>query len=197
MYTVLKRILDILISMALLVFLAPLFLLIAMLVNVNTDGTLIFRQQRIGQYGQPFTIYKFRTMHTDAPHDLPSAQLRAAGQFITPIGRFLRQTGLDELPQLFNVLKGDMSFVGPRPVIPSEKRLLALRRRNGADTVRPGITGLAQIRGRDTLTHTVKALYDGEYAAHVSFLLDAYIVIITAGQLLIQSSSRRDRIEKP
>ena len=179
MYTVVKRVIDLVLSLILLLVLLPVFAIIALVIRADSDGPVIFRQQRIGLHSRPFIMYKFRTMLTAAPPSVPTARLAQSHRYITPVGRFLRQTSLDELPQLFNVLKGDMSFVGPRPVIPSERQLLSLRRRNGADTVRPGITGLAQIRGRDELTPTVKALYDGEYAANRSFLLDGYIFFST------------------
>ncbi len=179
MYIRFKRLLDITLSLILLLILAPVLAIVALVIHLDSDGPIIFRQVRSGRDDRPFVIYKFRTMFTAAPANIATAQLQRPQQYITPIGRFLRQTSLDELPQLVNVLKGDMSFVGPRPVIPSETYLLALRRRYGANRVRPGITGLAQIRGRDELPPRIKAQYDAEYATNCSFLLDGYIFFST------------------
>lgn len=179
MYTVFKRLLDVVLSLLLLLLLSPVFVIVAVIIHVDSDGPVIFKQLRSGQHGRPFIIYKFRTMLTETPANVATAQLGQSHRYITPVGRFLRQTSLDELPQLLNVLKGDMSFVGPRPVIPAERYLLRLRHLRKADTVRPGITGLAQIRGRDELPPRIKAGYDAEYAANVSFLLDAYIFFST------------------
>lgn len=184
MYRIFKRVLDIMLSVFLLIVLSPVFAVIALVIYIDSDGPVIFRQVRCGRNGRLFVIYKFRTMLTAAPPNIATAQLQFPHRYITPIGRFLRQTSLDELPQLFNVLKGDMSFVGPRPVIPSEKILLRLRHRYGADTVRPGITGLAQIRGRDELMPQIKARYDAEYAANCTFLLDGYIFFSTLRYVL-------------
>ena len=147
-----KRLLDILISLALFLLLLPLFLLIMLAIAVDSPGDIIFMQKRAGLYSRPFTMLKFRSMRAAAPPDVATNDLADAGRYITPVGRFLRRTSLDELPQLWNILKGDMSFIGPRPVVLTETELLARRRRLGADLVRPGITGLAQVRGRDTVS---------------------------------------------
>lgn len=184
MYTGLKRLLDITLSLLLLVMLSPVFAIIALVIRMDSDGPAIFRQLRSGRGGRLFVIYKFRTMMTAAPANIATARLQHPHRYITPVGRFLRQTSLDELPQLWNVLKGDMSFVGPRPVIPAETYLIRLRHRLGADVVRPGITGLAQIRGRDDLTPRTKAQYDAEYAANYTFLLDCYIFFSTLRYVL-------------
>lgn len=184
MYTVLKRFLDIALSLLLLVTLSPLFAVIALVVRLDSEGPAIFRQVRCGQNGCPFVIYKFRTMMTAAPANVATAQLQHPQRYITPVGRFLRQTSLDELPQLWNVLKGDMSFVGPRPVVLSERDLLRLRHRNGASRVRPGITGLAQVSGRDTVTVYEKARLDSEYAKTYSLKEDMSILVKTAMQVI-------------
>ena len=177
MYDRIKRLLDIGLSSFMQVLLSPLFISVMFAVNLEARGNIFFKQQRMGKNGHPFVIYKFRTMHPDAPHNVASHRLINAARFISPIGRFLRITSLDELPQLLNVLKGDMSFVGPRPVILQETRLLSLRRQVGADRVRPGITGLAQIRGRDRVSDEEKAAYDGEYAKNYCFLMDMRILL--------------------
>ncbi len=184
MYTGLKRLLDIALSLLLLATLSPIFATIALIIRMDSDGPAIFRQLRCGQGDRLFVIYKFRTMMTAAPANTATSQLKHSQRYITPVGRFLRQTSLDELPQLWNVLKGDMSFVGPRPVIPAETYLIRLRRRFGADAVRPGITGLAQIRGRDDLPPRIKAQYDAEYALNCTFLLDCYIFFSTLRYVL-------------
>lgn len=159
-------------------------------ISADSSGKVIFKQKRAGLYGKPFTFYKFRTMLPGAPRDVATADLFQAHRYITPVGRFLRQTSLDELPQLFNVLKGDMSFVGPRPVVLTERHLLELRRRWGADRVRPGITGLAQIRGRDQVPYRRKALYDRYYARHLSPWLDGKILWVTVRYVLKREGIR-------
>ncbi len=180
-YPIFKRLFDITFACLLLVLLCPLFIGIAFYIRLDSDMPVLFRQVRIGRNSRPFIIYKFRTMSTDAPPSTASALLRHPKQYITSSGRWLRQTSLDELPQLFNVLKGDMSFIGPRPVIPEEGYLLHLRRQYGADRVRPGMTGLAQIRGRDQLAPLPKARYDAVYARSCSFSLDMMILRTTFG----------------
>lgn len=200
MYVGIKRALDIVLSLILLVLLSPVFAIVALVIVNDSNGAVIFKQVRSGKSGRLFVIYKFRTMFTAAPSNLATAQLDFPQRYITPVGRFLRQTSLDELPQLFNVLKGDMSFVGPRPVIPAEDYLLRLRHRFGADGVRPGITGLAQIRGRDELPPHIKARYDAEYAANCSFLLDVYIFFSTLRYVLRREGIREgsaDLYRKP
>lgn len=174
-----KRLLDILISLALFLLLLPLFLLIMLAIAVDSPGDIIFMQKRAGLYIRPFTMLKFRSMRAAAPPDVATNDLADAGRYITPVGRFLRRTSLDELPQLWNILKGDMSFIGPRPVVLTETELLARRRRLGADLVRPGITGLAQVRGRDTVSIQHKARYDAYYARRMSLGLDGRIVLET------------------
>ncbi len=184
MYAQIKRLLDVELSFVLLILFSPVFFAVMFAVNLEAKGNIFFKQQRMGQNGQPFVIYKFRTMHPDAPHNVASHNLVNAKRFISPLGRFLRATSLDELPQLLNVLKGDMSFVGPRPVILQETRLLALRRSVGADRVRPGITGLAQIRGRDRVSDEEKAAYDGVYAKQYCFLMDMRILLSSVKYVL-------------
>ena len=185
-----KRFFDIFASALLLVVLSPLFLVIMLAISADSAGGVIFKQKRAGLYSRPFTLYKFRTMYRSAPRDVPTAELMEADRYITPVGRFLRQTSLDELPQLWNVLKGDMSFVGPRPVVLTEQTLLDLRAQWEADRVRPGITGLAQIKGRDELPIYRKALYDRYYARHLSFRLDWRILRYTVRYVLKREGIR-------
>ena len=167
--------LDVLFSALLLVFLALPMACIALAVALSSRGGAIFRQERVGRNGKIFVCLKFRTMYEIAPHDRPSAEMRD-GRYVTPIGRFLRKTSLDELPQLWNVLRGEMSLVGPRPLIPCEDEVHRLRRRCGVDRLRPGMTGLAQIRGRDLLEDREKARLDTRYARRTSLFGDARIV---------------------
>ena len=184
MYTVIKRSLDIALSLLLLCLFSPLFLIITIIIHADSSGPAIFRQVRCGKNGKPFIICKFRTMRIKTPQNVPKQNFLLPYRYITPFGKFLRQTSLDELPQLFNVLKGDMSFVGPRPVVLSERDLLGLRHRNGASRVRPGITGLAQVNGRDTVTVREKAKLDSQYAKTYSLKGDFTILVKTAMQVI-------------
>lgn len=177
-----KRTADILLSALLLFFLAPLFGLIALAVGCTSPGGILFRQIRVGRNGKLFRMYKFRTMYKDAPKSCPTASLPHPERWITPVGRFLRRRSLDELPQLWNVLKGDMSLVGPRPLIPKEETVHELRRRYGVDGLRPGITGLAQVRGRDLIDDRTKAALDARYLRRMSPRLDLTILRDTLRQ---------------
>ncbi len=175
---------DITFSLILLIVLSPLMLAVAVLIRADSEGGSLFTQVRTGRDGRPFIIYKFRTMRQSAPHDVAAALLRGSEDHITRIGRVLRKTSIDELPQLFNVLKGDMSFVGPRPVVLTERELIRLRRENGADRVRPGLTGLAQVVDRHMVAPRQKAYYDAWYAHNVSFGVDASVLFYTARRFL-------------
>ncbi len=184
MYGKIKRGIDVTVSFALLLMLLPLLLVMAWLVRWDSPGRSIFTQQRVGRFGRPFLIYKFRTMRVGAPANTTAAEKKTTEPYITPLGRFLRRSSLDELPQLFNVLKGDMSLIGPRPVVPVERELVRLRHQNGAERVRPGITGLAQVHGRGKLSPEQKAWYDAQYAREMSLWVDIRIVFLTLRCLL-------------
>lgn len=173
-----KRIFDFTVSLLLIIILFPLLLIIGIVIAADSGRPVIYRQYRVGKDNKLFFIYKFRTMNTNTPI-AATGELAGAENYITRSGRFLRKTSLDELPQLFNVLAGDMSFVGPRPLIPEEKEIRNLRREYGVYSVRPGITGLAQVNGRDKLTDKEKALFDKEYVDKQSFLLDIKILFKT------------------
>ena len=176
---VIKRILDISVSLvALIVLLIP-FVIISLLIKLDSKGPVFFKKVRMGKDDVPFDILKFRSMYETAPHQMSTSQLDNPSQHVTTIGKFLRKTSLDELPQLINVIKGDMSIVGPRPLILSEKNVLNQRTRNGASKVLPGITGLAQVNGRDELPDDEKAQFDNYYAANVSLSLDFKIIMKT------------------
>ena len=174
-----KRICDVTAAYLILILTYIPMFIIAIAVKLSTNGSVIFKQTRVGEGGRLFVCYKFRTMRTDAPQNLSTAEFKDADSYITPVGRFLRKTSLDELPQIFNVLNGDMSFVGPRPLIPHEKELHKKRAELGVYSIRPGITGLAQIRGRDMLRDEEKLRYDAEYVEQLCFLSDAKIIFST------------------
>ena len=174
-----KRMADIIQSIFFLFLLSPLFGLIALLIKLDSKGPVFFRQKRVGIHKTYFMIYKFRTMRMNAPGDVPTHLLENAEHNITRLGRFLRKTSLDELPQLINVLKGEMSVVGPRPALWNQFDLIEMRDRVDANDVLPGMTGLAQVRGRDKLSNQDKAKYDGIYVHHISFLLDVKCIIRT------------------
>lgn len=179
-----KRALDACLSLVALVVFSPVMVIVALTVKLDSKGPVLFRQKRVGQNKQLFEIYKFRTMRTDTPSDMPTHMLKGAKGHITRVGGFLRRSSLDELPQLFNIIKGDMSIVGPRPALWNQSDLIAQRDPYGANDIRPGLTGLAQIRGRDELSIKDKAKLDGEYVERMGFKLDAYCVIRTALQVL-------------
>jgi O-antigen biosynthesis protein WbqP len=175
-----KRLLDIVASSAALVVLSPLLAVIALAILLDDGRPVIFRQRRVGRGGVEFVLLKFRSMPTGTA-EIPSGQLAAPR--ITRVGRFLRRTNLDELPQLVNILRGDMSVVGPRPPLPSQTELVDLRRRSGALECRPGLTGLAQVSSYDGMSAEEKASYDGDYVKSMSFLNDMRIVWQTVGYL--------------
>ena len=184
MYSTVKRLLDIVGALGLLLLLSPLMLTVWIVLVITTDGKPLFKQQRAGRFNKPFYVYKFRTMQPDAPPQMPTMDFEDANRYITRFGHFLRNTSLDELPQLWNILKGDMSFIGPRPVILAEVTLLRERQKRGADTVRPGLSGIAQLHGRDFLDLDHKARYDAYYASHSSFFLDIRLCLYTVRYVL-------------
>lgn len=174
-----KRAIDVVLAILLLIALAIPMLMIAVLIRLDSRGRVLFCQQRLGLHKQPFTIYKFRTMRVDAPSEMPTRMLTGSAHYITRVGKYLRISSLDELPQLLNILKGDMSFVGPRPTLENEAELARARERENAYSVRPGLTGLAQIRGRDELLPDEKAYLDGVYVRNMSLRYDFRIVMGT------------------
>ncbi len=182
-----KRIEDVSIALAALVILGLPMLLVAAAIRLTSKGPALFRQKRFGKDKQLFTVYKFRTMSTKAPKNMPTNSFTNADSYITPLGGVLRKLSIDELPQLLNVIKGEMSIVGPRPVIKTEKKLISLRQKYHANSVKPGITGWAQVNGRDDLDDQRKAEMDGEYVQQLSFLTDVKIMIKTIGAVLMMS----------
>ena len=179
MYPVVKRFFDLVCSLLGIILLSPLLLILALLIKCTSPGPVLFRQKRVGKNKTYFEILKFRSMRIDAPHDVPTHLLQNAQSAITPIGHFLRKTSLDELPQLFNILLGQMSVIGPRPALWNQYDLIAERDRYGANRLAPGLTGWAQVNGRDELPIPVKAKLDGYYAEHLSFSLDLKIFFKT------------------
>lgn len=176
---VIKPLLDRIIAVVAILCLSPLLLVLALCIKLSSPGPVLFCQKRVGKGKSYFQIYKFRSMRTDTPKDMPTHLLENPETFITPIGRFLRKTSLDELPQLFNIAKGEMSIVGPRPALWNQDDLIAERDLYGANDCVPGLTGYAQIHGRDELPIPQKAKLDGYYAQHLSFKLDVSIFFKT------------------
>ena len=167
-----KRFLDILLSACGILVLSPVYLLVALAIKIDDPGPVFFRQKRVGLHKSHFQILKFRTMKMETPKDVPTHLLDNPQQYITRVGRILRKTSLDELPQIFQIFTGDMSIIGPRPALWNQYDLIAERDKYGANDVRPGLTGWAQINGRDELPIDVKARLDGEYVEKLSFVFD-------------------------
>ena len=174
-----KRWIDILLALGGLIILSPLLALIALCIKMESKGPVFFRQTRLGKDLVPFEILKFRTMKTDTPKDMPTHLLSDPKQYITRFGVFLRRSSLDELPQCINILRGDMSVIGPRPALWNQADLIAARELVGANSIRPGLTGWAQINGRDELPIDRKATFDGDYVQKISFGFDVRIFFAT------------------
>ena len=179
-----KRLIDIFLSFWGIVVLSLPMLVIAIAIKIDSKGPVFFKQKRVGRGKEHFNILKFRTMRTDTPHDAPTHELNDPKRWITKVGGFLRKTSLDELPQLFNIFTGSMSVIGPRPALWNQYDLIEERDKYGANDVRPGLTGWAQINGRDELEIPVKAKLDGEYVERMSFLFDCKCFIGTITSVL-------------
>ena len=181
-----KRCLDVILSLIALIVLSPLFLLIALAIRLDSPGGVIFSQKRVGMHKKLFSIYKFRTMRSDTPHDVPTNDLAGS-------------TSLDELPQLWNILKGEMSLIGPRPALWNQYDLIALRDQYGANDVRPGLSGWAQVNGRDYLSRDLekKARRDGEYAQHITFWFDLKCFLLTIVKVINRQGIVEGKEEKP
>ncbi len=172
MYKFFKQTLDIVLSFIGMIVLSPFFLLLVLAIKLDSKGPVLFKQKRVGLHKKHFYILKFRTMRIDTPKDTPTHLLENPEQWITRVGKFLRKTSLDELPQIWNIFVGDMSIIGPRPALWNQYDLIEERDRYGANDVLPGLTGWAQIHGRDELPIAKKAELDGYYVQHLSFGLD-------------------------
>ena len=195
-YMIFKRAFDFCASLFAAILLSPVMLAVAIIIRATSEGPAIFRQVRYGKDGKNFVIYKFRTMYISAPKNVATHQLSGAQSFITPVGKFLRKSSLDELPQLFNIIKGDMAIVGPRPALPTQTDLLAEREKYGANSVRPGLTGWAQINGRDELPIEVKARLDGEYIERMGFMFDIRCIFGTVGAVFSADGVQEGKQEK-
>lgn len=167
-----KRMVDVVLSGCGILVLAPVYLILALAIKIDDPGPILFRQKRVGIHKSHFQIMKFRTMKMETPRDMPTHLLENPEQYITRVGKILRKTSLDELPQIFQIFTGEMSIIGPRPALWNQFDLIAERDKYGANDVRPGLTGWAQINGRDELPIDVKARFDGEYVQNISFLFD-------------------------
>lgn len=170
--TYIKRLLAIILSLAGIIFFSLLFVIIIIAIKIDSPGPIFFKQKRVGIHKKYFNILKFRTMYIDTPKEIPTHMLENPEQYITRVGKFLRKTSLDEIPQFFNILKGDMAIVGPRPALWNQFDLIEAREEYGANDVRPGLTGWAQIHGRDELEISQKAKLDGFYVQNMSFKMD-------------------------
>lgn len=179
MYKKVKRVMDFSISFITILLLWWLFLIIAIAIKIESKGSVIFKQKRIGINKSEFYIYKFRTMRIDTPKDMPTHLLQNPNAYITKVGKFLRKTSLDELPQIINILKGDMSIIGPRPALWNQYDLIEERDKYNANNIMPGLTGWAQVNGRDELEIDIKAEFDGQYVNNMSFIMDIKILFMT------------------
>jgi O-antigen biosynthesis protein WbqP len=174
-----KRILDIALSLVGLLLFSPVFFLVACCIKLDSKGSIFFKQPRVGKDKKQFYIYKFRTMRVDSPKDTPKYLLENPEVHITKIGKFLRKTSLDELPQIINIIKGEMSLIGPRPLIRKEQEIFIAREKNAVYDVKPGLTGLAQVNGRDFISMEEKVKFDAFYVKNISFYLDLKIFLLT------------------
>lgn len=188
-----KRAFDFTMAALFLIVFCWLYVILILLVKCTSKGPVFFGQKRVGRGKSYFMLYKFRTMRIDTPKDTPTHLLANPEQYITPVGKFLRKTSLDELPQMMNILKGDMSLVGPRPALWNQDDLVAERDRYGANDVMPGLTGWAQINGRDELEIPVKAAFDGEYVKKQSFGFDMKILFRTFFKVLGQDGVKEGK----
>ena len=184
MYSILKRLGDISISLIAITLFCPVFILIAIAIKLDSEGPVIFKQKRFGIHKKIFYVFKFRTMKVESPKYVATRYLQNPEQWITRVGAFLRKTSLDELPQLCNILVGDMSIVGPRPVVVSERDVIEAREKYGANDVLPGLTGWAQINGRDNLSTDIKAKLDGYYVKNRSLIMDIKCIVRTIPYVL-------------
>ncbi len=171
-YLKIKRIIDLILSVIGLVVLSPIFFTLAMAIKIDSKGPVFFKQKRVGIHKSYFKMFKFRTMRIDTPKDTPTHLFVNPEQYITRVGKFLRKTSLDELPQIFNIISGSMAIIGPRPALWNQYDLIEERDKYGANDIRPGLTGWAQINGRDELPIDIKASLDGEYVEKISFRMD-------------------------
>lgn len=189
-----KRCFDFVISVIAVFLLIPTFLLISVLIKATSKGPIFFKQRRIGKDNKEFIIYKFRTMVPGTP-DLPTHLFENSYDYTTVVGNILRKTSLDELPQLINIIKGDMSIVGPRPALYNQYDLIEMRRKNNIQKLAPGLTGWAQINGRDEISIEEKVRLDNEYRAKASFSFDIKIIFLTVSKVISREGIAEARIK--
>lgn len=187
----LKRWMDIILAAIAIILLAPIFAFVAISIKLDSKGPILFKQQRVGADKTLFTIFKFRTMYVDTPQNMPTHLLTSPDAYITKVGQFLRKTSLDELPQLFNIFAGSMSVIGPRPALYNQTDLIEKREEAGVSELKPGLSGLAQVMGRDTLSIEEKAELDGLYGRKLSFATDVKLIFST-----IRKVVKRDGIQE-
>lgn len=183
-YPIVKRVMDFILSLIGMIILLPIFIILALIIKLDSKGPVLFKQKRIGKNKKEFYILKFRTMRTDTPKDMPTHMLKNPDMFITKVGRVLRKTSLDELPQIINILKGDMSIVGPRPALWNQYDLIEERDIYGANDIYPGLTGWAQVNGRDELPINIKASFDREYVERMCLIFDMKVILDTIFSVL-------------
>ncbi len=195
-YIIIKNIIDFILSLIALIILLPFFCIFAIIIKLESRGPIFFKQKRIGKNKKEFYIYKFRTMRTDTPKDMPTHLLKDAESYITKSGKIFRKTSIDELPQILNILKGQMSIIGPRPALWNQYDLIKERDKYNANSIRPGLTGWAQVNGRDELEIPIKAKFDGEYVEKMSFLFDTKIFLKTIVKVFKHDGVVEGKVEK-
>lgn len=202
MYNHIKRIVDFLLAIIGLIVLSPVLLVLIIAIKTDSPGPVLFKQKRVGIHKSHFFILKFRTMRIDTPKDMPTHLLQNPEQYITKVGKFLRKTSLDELPQIINIIKGDMAIVGPRPALWNQYDLIEERDKYGANDIRPGLTGWAQINGRDELEIPVKAKLDGDYVKKMGPLMDlrcffgTFLSVLRADGVVEGGTGNMEKVEK-
>ena len=195
-YIIIKNIIDFILSLIALIILLPFFCIFAIIIKLESRGPIFFKQKRIGKDKKEFYIYKFRTMRTDTPKDMPTHLLKDAESYITKSGKIFRKTSIDELPQIINILKGQMSIIGPRPALWNQYDLIKERDKYNANSIRPGLTGWAQVNGRDELEIPIKAKFDGEYVEKMSLLFDTKIFLKTIVKVFKHDGVVEGKVEK-
>ena len=195
-YIIIKNIIDFILSLIALIILLPFFCIFAIIIKLESRGPIFFKQKRIGKDKKEFYIYKFRTMRTDTPKDMPTHLLKDAESYITKSGKVFRKTSIDELPQIINILKGQMSIIGPRPALWNQYDLIKERDKYNANSIRPGLTGWAQVNGRDELEIPIKAKFDGEYVEKMSLLFDTKIFLKTIIKVFKHDGVIEGKVEK-
>lgn len=195
-YIIIKNVLDFILSLLALIVLFPFFCIFAIIIKLESKGPVFFKQKRIGKNKKEFYIYKFRTMKTDTPKDMPTHMLKDAESYITKSGKIFRKTSIDELPQIINILKCQMSIIGPRPALWNQEDLIKERDKYNANSIRPGLTGWAQVNGRDELEIPIKAKFDGEYVEKMSFIFDVKVFFRTVIKVFKHDGIVEGKVEK-